>query len=55
MYRDPSCYIADLEIMTGKSNRQARRYMAKIRKFYGLTARQKPTMQQVKEYLTESK
>ena len=53
MYRDPSCYIADIENLTGVSNRTAQRIMAKIRKYYGITGRIKPTIQQVKEYLVQ--
>ena len=53
MYRDPSCYIADIELMTGKSNRTAQRIMAKVRKYYGLTGRIKPTIAQVQAYLSK--
>ena len=51
MYRDPHVYIADVEVMTGKSYRTCRRIMDDIRKYYGLSKREKPTMQQVKAYL----
>ena len=51
MYRDPSCYIADIEIMTGKSYRTARRIAAKARKFFGITGRRRLTIQQMQEYL----
>lgn len=51
MYRDPHVYIADVEVMTGKSYRTCRRIMEDIRKYYGLAKREKPTMQQVKAYL----
>lgn len=50
-YRDPNCYIADIEEMIGKSNRTAQRVMAKIRKYYGITGRTKPTLDQVQAYL----
>lgn len=55
MYRTPFAYIADIEILTGKSNRQAQRYMAEIKKHYGITGRKRPTMQQVKDYLISTK
>ena len=51
MYRDPSCYIADIEVMTGKSNRTAQRIMKKIRAFYGLGKFERPTMEQAKNFL----
>ena len=55
MYRTPEAYIADIEVMTGKSYATAKRIMGKIKKFYGLTSRQKPTIVQVKEYLIGDK
>ena len=51
MYRDPTCYIADIEEMTGKANRTARRIMKKARLHYGYTGREKLTIQQVKDFL----
>lgn len=54
MYRDPTCYISDLEAMTGESYRTAQRRMAKIRKYFRLGRFEKPTIQQVKQYLIES-
>ena len=54
MYREPEAYIADIEVMTGKSYATAKRIMGKIRKHYGLTNRQKPTLIQVKDYLIEN-
>lgn len=53
MYRDPNCYLWDLEKMIGKSNSTAKRVMKRIRTYYGLTGRQRPTIQQVKEYLVQ--
>lgn len=50
-YKDATCYIADIEDMTEKSYRTARRIMAKVRKHYGITGRAKPTIQQVQAYL----
>ncbi len=51
MYRTPYAYIADVEILTGKSFRTAQRIMAEIKKYYNLKPRQKPTIEQVKNYL----
>ena len=51
MYRTPEAYIADVEILTGKSYATARRIMRKVRKYYDLSARQRPTLEQVKAYL----
>ena len=51
MYRTPYAYIADVEVLTGKSYGTARRIMADIKKHYNLSSRQKPTMEQVKNYL----
>ena len=53
MYRTPEAYIADVEILTGKSYRTARRIMETIRKHYNLSARQRPTLEQVKAYLIQ--
>ena len=53
MYRDPTCYVSDLEEMIGKSYTTAKRLMAKIRKHYHMSNREKPTIQQVKEYLEQ--
>ena len=50
-YRDPYCYIYDLVDMTGKSYRTAQRTMERIRKYYGISGRQKPTIEQVKSFL----
>ena len=52
-YRTPEAYISDIEVMTGKSYMSARRIMAKIKKHFGLTPYQRPTIQQVKEYLVK--
>ena len=52
-YRDPICYMADLEVMLDKSYSTARRVMARIRKYYGLKGREKPTIQQVESYLVK--
>jgi len=51
MYRDPTCYVADIEQMTGVSYRTARRIMVKIRKHYGLGKREKPTIEMAKSFL----
>lgn len=51
MYRDPTCYVSDIEAMTGKSYTTAQRIMVKIRKHFGLGKREKPTIQQAKEFL----
>ena len=48
--RTPYAYVADIEVMTGKSNMTARRIMWKIRKFYGIEGRKHPSMHQVREY-----
>lgn len=55
MYRTPFAYIADIEIITGASYRTAQRIMEQIRKHYNLSARAKPTIEQVKNYLVENK
>lgn len=55
MYRDPSCYIADIEVMAGVSYRTAQRILSKVRKYYGITGRKKPTIQQVQTYMLEIK
>ena len=55
MYRDPMCYIADVEDMTNSSYRTARRIMAKAKAYYGVSARTKITIQQMKAYLVEIK
>ena len=52
-YKDATCYIVDIEEMTEKSYRTARRIMAKVRKHYGIVGREKPTIQQVQEYLVK--
>ena len=51
MYRDPTCYVADIEQMTGASYRTAQRIMSKIRKHYGLGKREKPTIDMAKSFL----
>ena len=51
IYRDPTCYVADIEQMTGKSYMTARRIMMRIRKHYGLSKRERPTIDQAKAYL----
>lgn len=51
MYRDPTCYVADIEAMIGKSYATAQRVMVKIRKHYGLKKRERPTIQQAKDFL----
>ena len=51
MYRTPEAYIADIEIMTGKSYGTAKRIMAKIKRHFGISMRNRPTLDQVKEYL----
>ena len=51
MYRDPTCYVSDIEAFTGKSYRTARRIYKKARKFYGVGMRTKLTIQQVQSYL----
>lgn len=51
MYRDPTCYIADIEVMTGKSYSTAKRIMAKIRKHFGLGKFERPTLDQAKQFL----
>lgn len=51
MYRDPTCYVSDLEAMIGKSYATAQRLMVKIRKHYGMSKREKPTMDQARAYL----
>lgn len=53
MYRDPTCYVSDLEEMIGKSYKTAQRLMVKIRKYYGMGKREKPTMDQVREFLEQ--
>lgn len=53
MYRDSAVYVADIEAMTGKSYRTCQRILKKIREHYHMTARQKPTMEQVKQYLIQ--
>ena len=55
MYRDPMCYIADVEDMTNSSYRTARRIMAKAKAYYGVSARTKITIQQMKAFLVEIK
>ena len=55
MYRDPMCYIADVEVMTGRSYMTARRIMAKAKAYYGVSSRTKITIQQMKAYLVEIK
>lgn len=51
MYRDPTCYVADIEQLTGVSYRTAQRIMSKIRKHYGLGKREKPTIDMAKSFL----
>ena len=51
MYRDPTCYVADIEQLTGKSYMTARRIMWRIRKHYGLGKHERPTIEQAKAYL----
>lgn len=51
MYRDPTCYVSDLEAMIGSSYRTAQRVMAKMRKHYGMGSREKPTLDQARAYL----
>lgn len=51
MYRVPEAYIADLEIMTGKSYRTCQRMMRRIKQYYGIPSRKRPTIEQVKAYL----
>lgn len=53
MYKDPTCYIADIENLTGVSTRTAQRIMRKVREYYGITGRVKPTINQVKEFLVQ--
>ena len=53
MYKDPTCYIADIENLTGVSTRTAQRIMRKVREHYGITGRVKPTINQVKEFLVQ--
>lgn len=53
MYRTPEAYIADVEYLTGKSNRTAQRIMQKIKKAFGIKGRKRPTIEQVKTYLTK--
>jgi hypothetical protein len=53
MYRDPTAYVSDIEVLTGKSYSTAKRIMAKIRKFYGLSARQRVTIDQAKSFLIQ--
>ena len=52
-YKDAACYIVDIEEMTEKSYRTARRIMAKVRQHYGIVGREKPTIQQVQDYLVK--
>lgn len=54
MYRDPTCYISDLEEMIGKSYSTAKRKMVKIRKYYGMKNRERPTLEQVRAYLEKA-
>lgn len=51
MYRDPTCYVADVEAMIGASYRTAQRVIAKARKHYGLRSREKMTLEQMRLYL----
>ena len=53
MYRDPTAYVSDIEVLTGKSYSTAKRIMAKIRKYYGLSARQRVTIEQAKSFLVQ--
>lgn len=53
MYRTPEAYIADVELLTGKSYRTAQRIMVKIKKALGITGRKRPTIEQVKTYLMD--
>lgn len=53
MYRDPICYISDVEVMTGKSNTTAKRIYARARKYFGIGARERITIQQMQEYLVK--
>ena len=52
-YREPGAYIADIEVMTNKSYGTCKRIMQRIRLFYGLSGRERPTIEQVKKYLVE--
>ena len=52
-YREPGAYIADIEVMTNKSYRTCRRIMQRIRIFYDLKPYERPTIEQVKNYLIE--
>lgn len=51
MWRDPTCYVSDIEAMTGKSYRTAQRIMAKIRNHFQLKRFERPTIDQVEIYL----
>ena len=51
MYVNAACYIADVEVMTGVSYGTARRIMSRIRKYYGLSGRERPTVEMVQTYL----
>ena len=51
LYRDPTCYISDLENLTGKSYRTAQRIMGRIRSYYRLSKFERPTIEQAKAYL----
>ena len=55
MLRTPECYIADIELLTGKSYRTAQRVLVKVRKHFGLSSRQRPTFEQVEQYLVHIK
>lgn len=55
MLRTPECYVADIELLTGKSYRTAQRVLAKVRKYFGLSSRQRPTFEQVEQYLVHIK
>lgn len=53
--RSPEAYIVDIEMITGKSYRTARRIMAKIRMRYNIHGRKHPTMEQVREFFELNK
>ena len=52
-YRTPEAYVIDIEVMLDVSHRTAERIMAKIKKQYRLSRSQRPTLTQVKEYLSQ--
>lgn len=50
-YRTPEAYVSDIEAMLNVSYMTARRIYSKIRQHYGIKVRQRPTMEQVRNYL----